>query len=147
MAPRSVAPADPMPRDKLISEYDLFRFSDTGIGAFAGPDMHVEVSDRLARLSVDPLTKVQLNQLLVLSKAGSMSDGFFQYYWCSRPEHPYNVTRVPFYSSEPLNRSPQEVVSHDHLRWGFTGCTLMGYSTLATSQRHTALFVQKLSRN
>lgn len=151
----SVAPVDPMPPDRLAAEYEFFRFAATGIGAFAGPGMHPEVSERLARLNVDPLTKVQLNQLLVLSKAGSMSDGFFRYYWCTQPNHPYNVTRVPFYSSEALNGSPPEVVSHDHLRWGlyrlyvdgllYFGNVAAAYSALRskTFEELTAFFGQK----
>ena len=47
-----------------------------------------------------------------------MSDGFFQYYWCTLPDHPYNVARVPFFPPETLQTDPQEVISHDHLRWG-----------------------------
>ncbi len=108
-----------MTREELISAYQLFQFGDSGIGAFVGPKMHDEVLHRLSRLDKDPITKVQLNQLLVLSKAGSISDGFFRYYWRTRPTHPYDVSRVPFYSPTMIHGSGQEeVVSHDHLRWG-----------------------------
>ena len=61
---------------------------------------------------------MQLNQLLVLSNAGSMSDGFFRYYWIERPEHPYDVTRLPYYAESMTHGNDQSVQSHDHLRWG-----------------------------
>ena len=108
-----------MTKDELISEYELFQFGDSCIGAFVGPRMHDEVHDRLGRLGANPVTKVQLNQLLVLSKAGSISDGFFRYYWRYLPTHPYDVSRLPFYSPSMVSSSGlEEVISHDHLRWG-----------------------------
>ncbi len=107
-----------MTRDGLISDYALFHCAAVGIGAFAGPAMHEEVYDRLSRLDENPLTKVQLNQLLVLSRAGSMSDGFFRYYWCTRPDHTYDLAGLPFYSASLVDDSTREVHSHDHLRWG-----------------------------
>jgi hypothetical protein len=105
-----------MTRDELAKLYELFRFRPIGLGSFASATMHEEVFTRLARLSDAPMTKVELNQLLVLSHAGSMSDGFFRYYWGSTPVHPYKVERVPFFPGEPLSDSV--VMSHDHLRWG-----------------------------
>jgi len=106
-----------MNRAEITAAYSLFHHAETGIGAFAGPSMHDEVFDRLGRLDEAPLTKVELNQLLVLSEAGSVSDGFFQYYWGSVPTHTYDVAKLPFYPGERLSMG--QVVSHDHLRWGF----------------------------
>lgn len=103
-------------KDQLAAAYALFHYAQTGIGAFAGPSMHDEVFDRLNRLDRAPMTKVELNQLLVLSKAGSMSDGCFQYYWGSVPAHPYDVTKVPFFPGSETNM--EHVASHDHLKWG-----------------------------
>lgn len=105
-----------MTKDILAANYVLFHHAKTGIGAFANPSMHDEVFDRLNRLDSEPLTKVELNQLLVLSKAGSMSDGCFQYYWGSIPIHTYDVRKLPQFPGEPVNSAT--VISHDHLRWG-----------------------------
>jgi len=144
-----------MMREKLVSEYAKFHCAAAGIGAFAGPSMHDEVYDRLSRLDEDPLTKVQLNQLLVLSKAGSMSDGFFKYYWCTRCDHPYDVTKLLFYSAQPIDDSISEVVSHDHLRWGlyrlyvdgllYFGNVAAAYSALRSKsfEELAAFFAQK----
>lgn len=108
-----------MTKDELIAQYKLFQFGEAGIGAFVGPRMHDEVHDRLSGLEQNPISKVQLNQLLVLSKAGSISDGFFRYYWRTLPIHPYDVSRLPYYSPSMATSSAQEeIVSHDHLRWG-----------------------------
>ena len=105
-----------MTKDALAAEYALFHYSKTGLGAFAAPSMHDEVFNRLSQLDHVPLTKVELNQLLVLSMAGSMSDGCFRYYWGSLPDHPYDVTKVPHYPGAAPHA--EKVLSHDHLRWG-----------------------------
>lgn len=109
---------DDMTKEDLVDDYSLFHCAQSGIGAFAGPSMHDVVHDRLTHLNENPLTKVQLNQLLVLSKAGSMSDGFFRYYWCEKADHPYDVTKLPFFTAATLGDVKQEIRSHDHLRWG-----------------------------
>lgn len=105
-----------MSKGRLVSEYALFHHGRAGLGAFAGPSMHAEVFDRLGRLDEEPLTKVELNQLLVLSMAASMSDGCFQYYWGTVPSHPYDVTKIPHFPGKVDQMN--QVVSHDHLKWG-----------------------------
>src|SRR5207249_3581520 len=144
-----------MTKEQLIHDYALFHCAATGIRAFAGPEMHDEVYDRLSVLEENPLTKVQLNQLFVLSQAGSMSDGFFRYYWCMLPEHPYDVTALPFYSARPFEKPTQEVISHDHLRWGlyrlyvdgllYFGNVAAAYGSLRskTFEDLSAFFIQK----
>jgi hypothetical protein len=64
-------------KSDLAREYESFRFGTGGLGLLVHDQMDDEVFHRLSRLDKTPLTKVQLNQLLVLSNAGSMSDGFF----------------------------------------------------------------------
>src|SRR5436853_6191269 len=87
----------PKSKEELASEYESFRFGTSGLGRFVHDQMEDDVFHQLSRLDQSPLTKVQLNQLLVLSNAGSMSDGFFKYYWLEQPEHPYDVTRLLYY--------------------------------------------------
>ncbi|MGH7471046.1 MAG: hypothetical protein ACRENP_24110, partial [Longimicrobiales bacterium] len=108
-----------MTRDEISETYALFRFGNSGLGNLFSPNVPDEVYQRLKGLDQAPITKVQLNQLLVLSTAGSISDGFFRYYWRHQPEHPYNVARLPFYNSTMTEGLQQEATSHDHLRWGF----------------------------
>jgi hypothetical protein len=105
-------------REELAREYEHFRFSSDGIGGFIRPDMPESVFEQLANLGQTPLTKVQLNQLLVLSNTGSMSDGFFKYYWLKEPEHTYDITKLPYYVKGITNNNPPGIRSHDHLRWG-----------------------------
>lgn len=45
-----------------------------------------------------------------------MSDGFFKYYWCTLPDHPYDVRKVPFFPGGIPDSGL--IVSHNHLRWG-----------------------------
>lgn len=142
-----------MTKAELAKEYALFHHAKAGIGAFAGPSMHEEVFSRLSRLDRAPMTKVELNQLLVLSKAGSMSDGCFRYYWGSVPPHPYDVTKVPFFPGRGSDM--QHVASHDHLKWGlyrlyvdallYFGNVGAAYDTLRsqTLSELTNLFQQK----
>ena len=145
-----------MTRTQLIADYGVFRFGEMGIGAFVGPRMHDEVFERLRSLGEAPITKVQLNQLLVLSRAGSISDGFFRYYWLTSPSHPYDVSRLPFFSASAVKDSGQEeVVSHDHLRWGlyrlyldgllYFGSVAAAFSALRskTFEELTAFYAQK----
>ncbi len=124
-----------MTKESLTTEYALFHCAETGIGSLAGPMMHDEVFDRLSRLDREPLTKVELNQLLVLSKAGSMSDGCLQYYWGSVPSHTYDVKKVPYFPDAALDN--QKVASHDHLRWGLYRFYVDALLTSATSLRRT----------
>lgn len=105
-------------KEELLAEYSLFHYPQTGVGALVGPKMHDETFDRLSGLDHTPLTKVQLNQLLVLSQAGSMSDGFFRYYWLTQPDHTYDISNLPYHPAGGIDENRVEVVSHDHLRWG-----------------------------
>ncbi len=76
------------------------------------------VRARLEALPRAPLSKVQLNQLLVLSEAASISDGFFMYYWRSTPDHPYNVKSIEGFDSRWLANGDLVIASLEHLRWG-----------------------------
>lgn len=107
-----------MEKARLLNEYELFRFSRSGIGSLVHQEMPDEVVAGLARLDNGSITKVQLNQLFVLSRAGSMSDGFFTYYWRLAPDHPYDVKNLPRFDPAMIAGVEQNVISHDHLRWG-----------------------------
>jgi hypothetical protein len=79
---------------------------------------HELVMARLKSLEKRPLTKVQFNQLLVLSLDASISDGFFEYYWRRTDPHPYDVNALPGYRSDWLTGSEKLIRSLDHLAWG-----------------------------
>jgi hypothetical protein len=59
-----------------------------------------------------------LNQLLVLSSEAGVSSGFFQYYWQSAPEHPYDVREVPDFSGQWVS-AQGKIRNLAHLKWGF----------------------------
>lgn len=74
--------------------------------------------ERLMQISSDPLSKVQLNQILVMGHEAPVSDGFFQYYWLTKPEgHPYPVDTIPGFDRHWLVEA-NEIISLDHLWWG-----------------------------
>jgi len=92
--------------------------SEPGIGTWLSADMHKLVYERLTRIDQEPLTKVQFNQLLVVSQAASVSDGFFLYYWRAIPKHTYDVTHLEGFRSEWIKGSDQIIHNLDHLSWG-----------------------------
>jgi len=108
-----------MEKDELVAAYAVFEFGrKPGLGKMFSPEMHAELVTHLGNLDTTPLSKVQLNQLLTISQAGSVSDGFFQYYWKSTPLHPYDVTKVQFYDATWIAGKSQTVISHNHFKWG-----------------------------
>ena len=95
----------------------LYRVDGGGIGSWLTPDTCNEVFGRLGTIDADPLSAVQLNQLLVLAHEAPVSDGFFRYYWLAAPElHPYRVREVPHFKSA-WERS-EAIQTLDHLAWG-----------------------------
>src|SRR2546426_715943 len=97
----------------------LFTFGrDPGIGRWLGAPMHDIVRTRLESLPGKPLSKVQLNQLLVISEAASISDGFFMYYWRTTPDHPYNVKSIDGFNPNWFENRALVISSLEHLRWG-----------------------------
>lgn len=75
-------------------------------------------SDRLFALLGDieknPLSKVQLDQLLSLDGLRNMSDDFFEYYWLTTPKDHFYKIRKPY-----VPVSGATVTSIEQLKWGF----------------------------
>ena len=65
-------------KDTIMEKLELFSLSDGGIGNWLSRETDDEVFVRLAKIDEDPLTKVQLNQLLAFGHEASLSDGFFR---------------------------------------------------------------------
>lgn len=81
------------------------------------------VFERLGKITTEPLSKVQLNQLLHLSFTGGITDGFFKYYWLKSPEHTYEVKKISdgknssaFFKEEFFQ--DMNISSLEHLKWG-----------------------------
>jgi hypothetical protein len=104
-------------REKILDEFKLFITGTDGIGGWLGPTTDQRVFDRLARVDEQPLSKVQLNQLLAFGHEAPISDDFFRYYWLSAPaHHPYDVESVSDFESKWPDS--KEILSRVHLRWG-----------------------------
>lgn len=108
-----------MDTEHILQQLELFSLGGEGIGGWITPSTDPRVFDRLARLDKEPLSKVQLNQLLVLGKESPVSDDFFKYYWLEDPlEHPYPVGLLPGFSKRWTQRENSTILSLDHLKWG-----------------------------
>ena len=106
-----------MSKSEILGQFDLFASGADGIGGWLTEDTDSRVFDRLSRIEQDPLTKVQLNQLLAFGHEAPVSDDFFRYYWLSNPSsHPYSVDNLSGFEPEWIGRS--SIVSLRHLHWG-----------------------------
>ena len=81
-------------KEQILSEFKLFSGNTGGIDSWLNSNTSDEVLDRLGKINEVPLSKAQLNQLLLLSHEAGVSDGFFNYYWLSDPAHPYDVKSI-----------------------------------------------------
>lgn len=88
-----------------------------GIDSWLGQSTPDEVFNRLSRIKNEPLSKAQLDQLLIISHEAGISDDFFNYYWLSTPIHPYDVKKVPDYNDSWIGKN--SISSLSHLKWGF----------------------------
>jgi hypothetical protein len=108
-----------MDKAALVKRFEIFRFgNEPGVGRWLSEDVHSIVLERLASIEKEPLTKVQFNQLLVISKVASISDGFFRYYWCATPTHPYDVRAVDGFNEQWSKNGAQHILHFDQLFWG-----------------------------
>jgi hypothetical protein len=102
---------------EILKELSLFKLKTGGLGSWITEDTDSEVFARLGRLEEEPITKVQLNQLLAFGHEAPVSDDFFRYYWLEAPsQHPYDVSSVPHFEHRWLRSSA--IVSLPHLKWG-----------------------------
>ncbi len=106
-------------KTEILDDFSLFSMpAGGGIGSWLTEDTHADVFERLGKINQEPLSAVQLNQLLVMGHEAPVGDGFFRYYWLQAPsEHPYDVREIPGFSEEWLE-SGQTIVSLSHLKWG-----------------------------
>lgn len=107
----------PVPVEKIHEELTLFCGTGSGIAKFLPQDSRDPFCARLRLLSTEhPLTRSQLNQHLALAHLPAISDGLFNYYWLSEPEHTYDLYALPKYH---LSFAKQDnIVSFDQFYWG-----------------------------
>ena len=105
-----------MNRKEIISYFsELSNSKGNGIEKFLSSKSNEEVFNRLSIIEKNPLSKVQLNQLLIISGLPGITYGFYKYYWIETPEtHPYDVSKVADYKK----RDVQEITSLKQLLWG-----------------------------
>lgn len=105
-------------KSDILDEFRLFSVPTAGIGSWLTEQTHDDVFARLGKIDEEPLSAVQLNQLLVLGHEAPVGDGFYSYYWLETPDqHPYSVREVPGFSEDWLAKSDM-IISLGHLKWG-----------------------------
>src|ERR1700722_1530935 len=106
-------------KEDILLALDFMPCPIGGIGSWIGENTPQEIFERIGNIDSKPLTKVQLNQLLVLGREAPVSDGFYEYYWNLNPDqHPYKLSALPCeFQAEWISNST--FLSLAHLRWGF----------------------------
>lgn len=107
-----------MSKDILGKEFELFNLGTGGIGDWLTKRTDKRVFKRIALIDKKPITRTQLNQLLVLGHQAPITDGFFQYYWNTAPlKHPYSVSAIIGFQAAWIDSSV--ITSLAHFKWGF----------------------------
>jgi hypothetical protein len=127
-----------MDKDQILQELSLFSLRTEGIGGWLTQETDDEVFLRLGRIEKEPLSKVQLNQLLAFGHEAPVSDDFFRYYWLDvPPQHPYDVKTISGFQGAWQRSSA--ITSLAHLKWGlyrlFTD-GLLWFGNVRTAYRH-----------
>lgn len=130
--------------ESIVKYFELFSNEDCdGLENIFSSAGKPEVFKRLETIDADPLSKVQLNQLLIVSGLPGLSFGFFKYYWLTKPEkHTYDVTKLEDFEAPFIQKN--EIISLQHLRWGlrrlytdallYFGNITNGYTKLSTKK-------------
>ena len=95
-----------------------------------------ELFELLEQIDERHLSKVQLDQLLILHQQKNVSDDFFRYYWLGKPKFPLYEVEEPNFELDT-----KYIASVEQLKWGFKrifiDCLLMfgniqrGYDALS----------------
>ena len=117
-APEVVDPANESERSVLLKFFDPLFSGTGGLDSWLHDGVPQTVISRLKSVSDDPLTREQLNQLLVLSHEAGLGAGFFEYYWLSAPDHTFDVRAFADFEEHFL--TGRSIDSLEQLRWGLT---------------------------
>lgn len=102
-----------------LRRFAIFQGSMGGIEEWLTSKTPLGVRKRLLEVNKKPLTRPQLNQLLILAHEAGMAEGFFRYYWLHVPDqrsHTYDVRQVEGFKK--FGAETMQIVSLDHLYWG-----------------------------
>lgn len=105
-----------MTKKELIDRFSAFATGNPGIESLVCDSSDPIIIERLLQLEIDPLTKVQLNQLLGLAHEIGVSDAFFSYYWTGDVPTTYDPKKLSEY--EISYKTVEAIISIDHLIWG-----------------------------
>ncbi len=106
-------------KSQILKDFALFSLPTGGIGNWLTENTDPIIFERLSTLKENPLSKVQLNQLLLLGLEAGVSQGFFEYYWLQTPiEHPYEVQTIPGFQQKWISATDMQIHSLEHLKWG-----------------------------
>ena len=107
-------------RDDILREMEFFRGNGEGIEAWFSENISDVVIDALANCEKRPISVEVLNQLLILSHEGGVSQGFFEFYFLSNPHsrgiYWYNPSKLDEFDQSFLQSS--HLISLNHLKWG-----------------------------
>lgn len=106
-----------MSLEQLLRFCSKFFSNSTGIEGFINKESNPLILNRLNELNQNPLTYVQLNQMLSIGLIPAVSDGFYNYYWLTIPDkHIYNVRILDTYNEFNINQN--SIQSIEHFLWG-----------------------------
>ena len=119
-------------KERIRGEFKLYSLPGGGIGSWLTEKTDAVVFERLSEIETNPLSTVQLDQLLLLSLEAGVSAGFFDYYWREVPDmHPYAVRTLPGFHPSWLADGRPKIMSREHLKWGLPRMALrFGSSSL-----------------
>jgi hypothetical protein len=105
-----------MEKSELLKFMRTLNSSAKGIQGLVAKDSPESVIQRLLSIDTEPLSKVQLNQMLLLVSEYGISDGFFKYYWLSFPNHIYDVRKIEYFDKSYSDGIQISNIKHFH--WG-----------------------------
>lgn len=103
-------------RKDILSRFELFTGETGGIDSWLKETTPDDTIERLMAIPQKPLSAAQLNQLLTLTHAPPLSEGFFKYYWLAEQPHTYDLTNLPCYREDW--HGSLAIFDIDQLYWG-----------------------------
>ena len=107
-------------KDDILGEMAFFKGNGEGIESWFSEKLSDVAVEVLSNCEKRPIGVEILNQLLILSHEGGVSEGFFKFYFLSNPHSQgaywYNPEKLPEYN--PAFLRSDQLKSLQHLKWG-----------------------------
>ena len=106
-----------MKKQEIIQAFSdiMYRSKQKTICSFISKDSPESLFSLLENIENKPLSKVQLDQLLILHQQKNISDDFFRYYWLITPTNHFYDVELPV----NFKISNENITSIEQLKWGF----------------------------